>query len=117
MWGFRGRRNRDAAWAGAADARPETWAPLVQRMRGGLHNYYSRGDLLLLSTPDLRVRAGRNPIRVDLPGVRNVHRPELGHTDYWPRLAELLPDAMRARSRVRGVFRVPFRRREQLIAA
>ncbi len=111
------RLNHCVLLAGAADASPETWAPLVQRMRGGLHNYYSRGDLLLLSTPDLRVRAGRNPIRIDLPAVRNVHRPELGHTDYWPRLTELLPEGMRASSRIPPVFRIPLRRRERKIAA
>lgn len=103
--------------AGAADADPRTWEPLVPRLRGGLHNYYSRRDLLLLGTPDVRIRAGRNPIRVDHPAVRNVHRPELGHTDYWPRLPELLPDAMRAARRLPPAFMIPRLRRARKIPA
>lgn len=75
---------------GAADLNSDTWERCLTQMDGTLYNAYSKRDLALQFTPDLRKRVGRHPLQLDSDRVVNRHYRSFGHTDYWPKLGYLL---------------------------
>lgn len=88
---LRGYRIKDVILlGGAADVHSDTWERCLAQIDGTLYNAYSKKDLALQLTPDLRKRVGRHPLPLDSDRVVNRHYPSFGHTDYWPRLGYIL---------------------------
>ncbi len=74
---------------GAADVEGD-WETCLTRISGGIYNAYSKWDLALKITPDMRKRVGRHPIQ---SSPRMINRQyTLQHTDYWSRLDDILPN-------------------------
>lgn len=75
---------------GAADIEAD-WDVFLTRIRGKIYNAYSRRDLVLKITPDMRKRVGRYPIPARSSRIINQDCPSFQHIDYWPELGQLLP--------------------------
>lgn len=80
---------------GAADAVAEDWQACLGRIRGKLYNCYSRRDLVLQITPDLKRKVGSRPMPpVIVDGTdRVVNRAceKVRHVAYWSDIENLLP--------------------------
>jgi pimeloyl-ACP methyl ester carboxylesterase len=76
--------------ASAGDRDLYAWEEHTKKVRGKFYNAYSASDLTLKISPDLRSRVGRHPIPVESDQIVNVPFPGFKHTDYWPKLPEVL---------------------------
>ncbi|MFP6611391.1 MAG: DUF726 domain-containing protein [Pirellulales bacterium] len=80
---------------GAADSAADNWPACLAQIDGRLYNGYSKYDTVLTMTPDLRKRVGSRAMsRVVIDGENKIVNKNCGrmsHTDYWQRLAFILP--------------------------
>ena len=76
--------------AGAADTSPMDWHLALNKISGCIFNAYSKYDLVLHATPDMRKRVGLTPILPDHPRVVNLECPNYLHSDYWKHLKPVM---------------------------
>lgn len=75
---------------GAADVDNDGWQGCLDQIEGKIFNAYSKKDLALQITPDLRKRVGRHPLPLKTSRIVNRHYQSFRHNDYWPKLGYLL---------------------------
>ena len=77
--------------AGAADLHHIDWAHCLAQINGQLYNAYSKRDMILNLTPDLKQKIGHHPLPLESARIIN-RRYSYGHNDFLTKLDQFLPE-------------------------